>query len=339
MKCRPGKEVFLPIRNAVEIRVNVTILRKKTGKSKSRKEHFVSRRSLMSKKIQKEEGILHKKARIVALAVAVIFLLGTIMPVGAADGTKALMAVFRNLKIVVNGSTLISDKEPFIVDGTTYVPIRLVAEATGATVEWDGAQGRVVITTAPSVDSAELQKKYQEGYEAGLKVGDANGYIRGLQEGKAQAQDKAKAEKDYDEGYDDGYDAGEEDGFEAGEYDGYWGNKNDWKRAIDNDSTIKKDKKISNKSDDYIDGFLKGYKEAFEEYYKYGYDYAEGYDIGYEYGYEDGKDAGSSAKLSIPSSSTIIRDNSLNKESKGFRDGFVEGYREGYEKGWKDARK
>jgi len=280
---------------------------------------------------------LQKKARFLALAVAAIFLLGTIMPVGAADGTKALTAIFRNLKIVVNGSTLISDKEPFIVDGTTYVPIRLVAEATGATVDWDAAGGRVVITTKASTDPAELQKKYQEGYEAGLKVGETNGYIKGLQEGKAQKEDKAKAEKDYDLGYEDGLEAGEEDGYEAGEYDYDRGNKSDWKKAIGSDSTIKKDYKLSSKSADYVDGFLKGYKEAFQDAYKEGYnsykDYDDGYDDGYDKGYTDGK-RDTSSTLRIPSTSTITKDFRLDKKSKSYRDGFIEGYKDGYEDGW-----
>ena len=38
-----------------------------------------------------------------------------------------------------------ADVEPFIYDGTTYVPIRAVSEAFGKIVEWDGGFKRVVI--------------------------------------------------------------------------------------------------------------------------------------------------------------------------------------------------
>jgi flagellar biosynthesis/type III secretory pathway protein FliH len=290
---------------------------------------------------------LQKKARIIALAVAVIFLLGSVMPVVAAEGTQALKAIFRNIKIVVNGNVLVSDKEPFIVDGTTYVPLRLVGEAIGGDVQWDGVNNRVVITAKPSVDPAELQKRYQEGYDAGLKAGDLNGYVRGLQEGKAQVEDKRNAEKEYDKGYDDGLAAGEEDGYDAGEYDYDRGNKSDWKRAIDSDSTIQKDYKLSSKSDDYVDGFLKGYKEGFEDGYKDGYDshrdYDDGYDDGRYEGYYAGYDQGESDKRrdrynnAIPRRNDIIDDHRLDRKSKGYRDGFVEGYEDNYRRGYDDG--
>lgn len=282
---------------------------------------------------------MQKKARIIALAVAVIFLMGSVMPVVAADGTQALKAIFRNIKIVVNGNTLISDKEPFIVDGTTYVPLRLVAEAIGGDVQWDGVNNKVVITVKPSVDPAELQKRYQEGYDAGLKAGDLNGYIRGLQEGKAQAEEKRNAEKEYDEGYDDGLAAGEEDGYEAGEYDAERGRKSDWKKAIDSDSTISKTYKLSSESKDYSDGFLKGYREAFEDGYKDGYDgyydYEDGYWDGYDEGYIDGKNA-TGTKPSVPRDRDIINDFRLDRESRSYSDGFLEGYKDGFRDGVDD---
>lgn len=290
---------------------------------------------------------MQKKARIVALAVAVVFLLGSLMPVVAAEGTKSLKAIFRNIKIVVNGSALISDKEPFIVDGTTYVPIRLVAEATGATVQWDGENNRVVVTTAPTVDAAELQKKYQEGYDVGYKAGDLNGYVRGLQEGKAQVEDQRKSEREYDKGYEDGLKAGEEDGFEAGEDDYDRNRKSDWKGAIASDSSISKTYKLSSESKDYADGFLKGYKEAFEDAYKDGYDsyrdYDDGYDDGWYEGYYDGYDQGEyDAKRdrynnSIPRRSDIIDEHRLDRKSKGYTDGFVDGYQDNYRKGYDDG--
>ncbi|HHW06823.1 MAG TPA: copper amine oxidase N-terminal domain-containing protein, partial [Clostridia bacterium] len=110
---------------------------------------------------------MRQRARMIALLSLLVFLVWVVTPVGAADGTKTLKAIFRNLQIVVNGKTLISDKEPFIVDGVTYVPIRLVSEATGATVDWDGAQGRVIITTKATMDQAQIDKIKQESYQQG----------------------------------------------------------------------------------------------------------------------------------------------------------------------------
>lgn len=282
------------------------------------------------------------KARIAALLTLLVFLLGAVAPVVAADGTKTLKALFRNLQIVVDGKTLISDKEPFIVDGTTYVPIRLVSEATGATVDWDGTLGRVIITTKASVDPAELERIKQESYQAGYTAGELNGYVKGLQEGRSQVEDKAKKEKEYDEGYDDGYEAGEEDGYEAGEYDYEKGNRKDWKKAIASDSSISKTYKLSNKSDDYAEGFLDGYKDAFKKAYEDGYesyyDYDDGYDDGYDEGYIDGS-RDKSSRLVLPRNSDIIDDFRLDKKSKGYRDGFIKGYKDGYKDGYDDNNK
>ena len=37
--------------------------------------------------------------------------------------------------------------EPFIIDGTTYLPVRGIASALGLDVGWDGATKTVLLTT------------------------------------------------------------------------------------------------------------------------------------------------------------------------------------------------
>jgi len=55
-------------------------------------------------------------------------------------------AVLSSVKVIVNGTELTGDKAGFITDGTTYVPIRAIAEAFGASVNWDAATRTVTIT-------------------------------------------------------------------------------------------------------------------------------------------------------------------------------------------------
>jgi hypothetical protein len=52
-----------------------------------------------------------------------------------------------NIKIYVDGKQVVSDVQPRIIDGRTMVPIRFVAEALGAKVEWDGISKKVSIAT------------------------------------------------------------------------------------------------------------------------------------------------------------------------------------------------
>lgn len=62
-------------------------------------------------------------------------------------------AVYNDIKIVIHGEQ-ITPKDgdgnivnPFIYDGTTYLPIRAVSEALGETVDWDGSTNTVYIGT------------------------------------------------------------------------------------------------------------------------------------------------------------------------------------------------
>lgn len=51
------------------------------------------------------------------------------------------------IKLIVNGEAIATDVAPVNIDGRVYVPARYVAEALGATVEWDNANNAVVITS------------------------------------------------------------------------------------------------------------------------------------------------------------------------------------------------
>jgi hypothetical protein len=72
--------------------------------------------------------------------------------VGAAAGVLLLVLAITPavaeapIQVVVNGQTLVMDVEPVRVNGRVMVPARFVAEALGATVSWDDAGQRVVVT-------------------------------------------------------------------------------------------------------------------------------------------------------------------------------------------------
>ena len=53
------------------------------------------------------------------------------------------------VKILVNGKEITSDVPAQIIDGRTMVPVRYVAEALGAKVDWVSNFNRVTITTGP----------------------------------------------------------------------------------------------------------------------------------------------------------------------------------------------
>jgi len=71
--------------------------------------------------------------------------------------SKTIMASYNNVKIYIDEKLMtLKDvngnvAEPFIYNGTTYIPIRAVGEAFGKSVSWDGSTSSVYIGTQPAV--------------------------------------------------------------------------------------------------------------------------------------------------------------------------------------------
>ena len=102
------------------------------------------------------------------LLVSLIFIVIFTSTVVASTGTKTIQAVFRNIKIIVDGK-LITPKdatgnivEPFIVNGTTYLPVRAISDALGSNVNWDGDTNTISIEKRDvSLDTTRETPKVQ----------------------------------------------------------------------------------------------------------------------------------------------------------------------------------
>ena len=99
---------------------------------------------------------MKKRFFILILLASVILISASALAISIAD-TRQITATFNNIKIYVDGQ-LIAPKdglgrpvEPFIVDGTTYLPVRAVAEALSKNVEWDGPNQSVYIGIKPTI--------------------------------------------------------------------------------------------------------------------------------------------------------------------------------------------
>lgn len=80
------------------------------------------------------------------------------MTVGAfaATGSQNIRATYKNIKVAVN-NTVVSLKdaqgrtvEPFVYNGTTYLPVRGVATALGQQVSWDTSTNTVYVGEQPT---------------------------------------------------------------------------------------------------------------------------------------------------------------------------------------------
>ena len=102
----------------------------------------------------------------------------------AASNTKTIEALYNNIKIYVdgvkidpkdaNGNTV----EPFIYNGTTYLPVRAVGEAIGKTVTWDGTTQSVYLGEKPG--DVQYLMEIRPPYE--VASGKYKGYLRNKNE-------------------------------------------------------------------------------------------------------------------------------------------------------------
>ena len=76
------------------------------------------------------------------------------VPAIAAVVEKQATLTYNDIKITLDGVTVIPKDaagnvvEPFVIDGTTFLPVRAIANALGIRVEWDGVTKTVRLSTS-----------------------------------------------------------------------------------------------------------------------------------------------------------------------------------------------
>ena len=90
----------------------------------------------------------------IILSLTIIFLLcGTVY----ANNSQNIDAFFNNISITINGEKLIAkdvnnkEIEPFIYNGTTYLPVRAIANAFDKDVVWDAEQSTVILNSKKEI--------------------------------------------------------------------------------------------------------------------------------------------------------------------------------------------
>ena len=71
--------------------------------------------------------------------------------INAQGNNRAISLKIGSTQASVNGQPTAIDVAPFIIGASTYVPLRFVAEALGANVNWDNSNRLVAITTSGNV--------------------------------------------------------------------------------------------------------------------------------------------------------------------------------------------
>lgn len=91
----------------------------------------------------------NKKTKIILICLAAVLLFGS--TISAKTVSETAQIFYNNIKIFINGGEIIpkdangNETEAFIMNGTTYLPVRAISQAFGQEVEWDGATQNIYI--------------------------------------------------------------------------------------------------------------------------------------------------------------------------------------------------
>lgn len=98
----------------------------------------------------------NEKVKYIAMGMTIsATIMGAVVPAIAKSTQENITALYKNIKVVNDGILVeTGDAEPFIANGTTYLPVRAVGEAVGKKVSWDGKTNTVYLGQVPG------EKKY-----------------------------------------------------------------------------------------------------------------------------------------------------------------------------------
>ena len=109
---------------------------------------------------------MKQRKRLLALALVLALVLALCVTYAfASTGSVSKTIYYRNIQIKLNNSTIVPKDatgktvEPFIMDSTTYLPVRAVANALGLEVGWDEATSTVSLNSTTELTPTELYKQ------------------------------------------------------------------------------------------------------------------------------------------------------------------------------------
>ena len=149
---------------------------------------------------------MKKNSKKLIVFVAVMMLTLSFASSGFAANTMSnLKAYYKNITVYKNGGLFNFSSEPFIVDGTTYVPLRDMAEMLDKEVTWDGVSYKIGVNDKPGQSTVELT---QQVFNQQLTISQLEGKIKNLESQleKEEKEKKATSLKDLSKDLLDDYD-------------------------------------------------------------------------------------------------------------------------------------
>lgn len=104
-----------------------------------------------------------KKSKRIALIIGVLFTALMFFPTGIAEGAQnTVQAIYKNLKIICNGQAATLTAQPVIINGSTYLPVRALANVLNKNVDWNAAKQEITITDKTNSEVESLKAKLNE---------------------------------------------------------------------------------------------------------------------------------------------------------------------------------
>ncbi|NPV91364.1 MAG: hypothetical protein HPY50_11405 [Firmicutes bacterium] len=126
------------------------------------------------------KGILKKRSWLVAVVV-LIFAFGTVSVIQAASYMN--IRATPGVKILYNGKELTGTTQPYIINDSTYVPLRMLMDNFGDKfIYWDSVGYRVLITDKTSASAEQLAQKDAEIASLKSQINTLNAKVKQLEE-------------------------------------------------------------------------------------------------------------------------------------------------------------
>jgi hypothetical protein len=103
---------------------------------------------------------------------------GSVGAIAAMADNKTITVSYNDIKLIIDEKPVTPKDatgkvvEPFIYEGTTYLPVRAVAEALGKDVKWDPATSTVIISGQSKPDTTQEEKPQMEISKQAVKLND-----------------------------------------------------------------------------------------------------------------------------------------------------------------------
>ncbi|PYI50721.1 esterase-like activity of phytase family protein [Paenibacillus flagellatus] len=119
-----------------------------------------------------------KQAKWLALALTAVALgSGSATATAAAAGGEAKEATETSFGLWAGGKPVSADKPPVVIDGSTYVPLRTLAELLGKQVEWNEWEQAIRLKAKPTVEATHDWNDPKE-LGGGIREGGFSGLVR-----------------------------------------------------------------------------------------------------------------------------------------------------------------